>query len=353
MRRSWALSASRPFIAPSQRGWTALLWGCVCFLGGELLLTAAMAHWRPDLGDPEYGSKLAALEKRLVEQPAGRPLLLVLGSSRAAMGIRPDVLPTSEGPLWFNFALVGSGPVMELSCLRRLLADGVHPDAVLVECWPPFWHQEEGYAEEKRWHPIRMGWSDLALLCAYSAQPDELSRCWWQAHTMPAFFNRLTLMSRFAPAWLPFQNRMDGNWTGLDEWGWLECPTRARDADSYCKRLEQAHGYYAPIFEQFRISAVTERAQRELLELCRRERIAVTLMLLPEGSAFRDWYPPEVRARSEAHLDRLCRDYGVRRIDARDWAPDDALLDGFHLMPDGAAAFTARLAEAVRCHADR
>jgi len=185
--------------------------------------------------------------------------------------------------------------------------------------------------------------TDLTLLCACSAQPGELRRKWWQARLVPAFCSRFIMMNAFAPAWLPMGNRMDGNWKGLDGWGWLRCPYSARDAESYRLRLEQAHQYYAPIFAQFQISGVADLALHELLELCGREGIAVTLLLLPEGSEFRGWYPPTVRARSDTYLRQLRRQYAVATLDARAWAADDDLLDGFHLLPDGAAAFTDRL----------
>jgi hypothetical protein len=316
----------------------------LCFVGGEMALTLAGRYWRPDLSDPEYGGKLARLKERLAEGPAGRPLVLALGSSRAAMGIRPDALGTDSGPLFFNFALVGSGPVMELCCLRRLLADGIRPHAVLVECWPPFWHEEGCYAEEKRLTPYRIGWDDLQLLCAYSPESSELRRAWWQARLLPACFSRLLLLNRFAPAWVHWSNRMDDHWSGLDDWGWLRCPHSNPDAAAYHARVEQARQYYVPVFQQYHLSEVADRAMRDLLQLCRREAIAVTLYLMPEGSAFRSWYPPAVQTATDSYLQQLRREYGVGLIDGRAWAEDGELLDGFHLLPDGAARFTTRLA---------
>jgi hypothetical protein len=150
-------------------------------------------------------------------------------------------------------------------------------------------------------------------------------------------------LNRWAPTWLPYGNRLDLAWDGLDEWGWLPSPARCADDESYQARVGLAHDYYAPIFERFQISAVADRATRDLIELCRRERIAITLVMLPESSRFRSWYPPAVRAESDAYLDRLHCEYGVRIVDGRAWAPDEDLLEGFHLLPEGASAFTARL----------
>ena len=112
-------------------------------------LNAGFALWLdygpPRLRDPEYGKRLAGLQARLAENP-GRPLVLAIGSSRTAMGVRPGVLETDGGdprrPLLFNMALAGSGPIMELMVLRRALADGVKPAAVLVEFWPAFLRED-------------------------------------------------------------------------------------------------------------------------------------------------------------------------------------------------------------------
>ena len=62
---------------------------------------------------------------------------------------RPD-------PLLFNLSLVGSGPVMELMALRRLYADGVRPDAVVFEYWPPFLREDGPYWEMDRIDPRRL-----------------------------------------------------------------------------------------------------------------------------------------------------------------------------------------------------
>jgi hypothetical protein len=336
--------SSRRLTVPSSRARVALLWGVLLFAGGQAGLTWSMEQWRPELSDPEYGRKLAHLREQMNAGPANRPLVLALGSSRVAMGFRPDVLDSTSAKqtIVFNYALVGSGPVMELCCLRRLLSDGVRPQAVLVECWPPFWYQENGYAEENRLHVNRLGWSDLCLLCDYSLRSRELVHSWWQSRILPAYFGRFVLMNLLVPCWLSPHNRMDSNWRDLDEWGWLACPY-PRNAESYRIRLDQAHQYYAPIFEQFRISEVADRAHHELLTLCRREGIAVALVLMPESSEFRGWYPAPVQDQVDAYLAGLKQEFGVRIIDARTWATDGDLLDGFHLMPQGAAAYTQRL----------
>ena len=90
---------------------------------------------------------------------------------------------------------------------------------------------------------------------------------------------------------------------------------------------------------------MADRALHEVIQLCRQEGIAVTMFIMPEGAEFRRWYPPAVRAETDVYLERLQREHGVEVIDGRTWATDDDLLDGFHLLPEGAARFTERFGQ--------
>ena len=123
-----------------------LLWAAALFLGGQVALLAALETGAPQVRDPEYGLRLQALRARMAERPAGTPVAIILGSSRVAMGIRPEAMtmcrpdarPGSDG-YFFNFwPYRAPGPVMELLTLRRLLGDGVRPASVFVEAWPRF-----------------------------------------------------------------------------------------------------------------------------------------------------------------------------------------------------------------------
>ncbi len=68
------------FAAPT--GKRAVLWCLLLFLGGQLVLGMYLRRRHPELPDPVYGSRFRQLQERLAEQP-GRPLVLILGSSRA------------------------------------------------------------------------------------------------------------------------------------------------------------------------------------------------------------------------------------------------------------------------------
>src|SRR5437870_916441 len=101
----------------SRRGPAALVWSVVSFIALQLALTLYMDRGHPELYDAEYGYRLYYLHERLGVKPA-HPFVLVLGSSRVELGLRPDVLPCrAEAPDVFNFGLTGAGPVTELLCL--------------------------------------------------------------------------------------------------------------------------------------------------------------------------------------------------------------------------------------------
>jgi hypothetical protein len=71
------------------------------------------------------------------------------------------------------------------------------------------------------------------------------------------------------------------------------------------------------------------------------------LVLMPEGTYFRGWYPPHAEPLIRGLLSDLRKDYGVEVIDARRWIGDDGFWDSHHLVDTGATAFTDRLASEV------
>jgi hypothetical protein len=308
-------------------------------------LSAWLEAGPPRLRDPEYGSRLARLRQRRAEQPE-RPLVLVLGSSRVAMGVRPapfDDPPAPGRPRLFNFALVGAGPVMELMCLHRLLADGVRPDRLLVEIWPPYLYEEFDKHELARLDVNRLNRADVELLAPYSPDPADLRRGWRDARLAPWSAHRFTLLNRVAPSCVPWMKRNDYAWRQLDNFGWLPAPEEVPDPAARRLSLSKHYEFYGPIFRDYKISPVADRALRELLWLARRVEVPVSLLYLPEATEFRGWYSLTMWAAVTDYLGRLCREQAVPLIDAREWAEDRYVPDGFHLSPEGARRFTARL----------
>jgi hypothetical protein len=330
-----------------RRARSALRFALACYLAFQVVLIVVTDNLLPELRDPEYGQKLSRLRQRLVEEP-GRELIVILGSSRAGYGFRPEAVQdwrTANGasPIVFNFGLTGAGPILELLCLHRLLAAGIHPDRVIIEVMPPNLHQEGSWAEMNWLNSNRLGWDDLQQVRRYAERPGHLRFDWCRGRCAPWFAHRFCILSRYAPGWLPWETRQD-IWLGLDRSGWMTYPNTVLNAAQQQRALEFTRRHYAPAFTDFHITAVADRALRELLALCKRQDIAATLLLMPEGTEFQSWYPRSAPAEVDAYLDCLSREYEAPVVDARSWLPETAFFDSHHLHPDGATAFTQRFA---------
>jgi hypothetical protein len=81
-----------------------------------------------------------------------------------------------------------------------------------------------------------------------------------------------------------------------------------------------------------------------MLEIARKENIEVLgLLLMPEGSDFRNLYSAEACQTIDTYFQGLCRESNTELIDARTWMSDDSFSDSHHLLPCGAEQFTLRL----------
>jgi hypothetical protein len=329
---------------------STILWGLAGFAALQALFIFVMDGPVPELRDPEYGYKLAELKSRLAESPH-RPLYLVLGSSRAGLGICPQVMKERsadglQSPLVFNFAITGSGPLLELLCLKRLLAAGIRPDHILIEVLPPLLHQEDPWGENSWYDYNRLSFRDLLVWQKYSSSTWEIWGNWLRARMAPCYHERFCIMSRYAPGWLAWGVRQDG-WRGVDRYGWIRYPQDEVNAEDHQRALEAARIQYLPTMDHFHLSERPQRALREVLDLCDRRHIPRTLLIMPEGSTFQAYYPPGAREMIVAYLRGLSREYHASLIDMRGWMPDGSFLDSHHLLPPGAKLFTQRFEHEV------
>src|SRR5262249_46173222 len=95
-----------------------------------------------------------------------------------------------------------------------------------------------------------------------------------------------------------------------------------------------------PVLQKLRVVPGVEWAMRVMLQTCRREGIQVALLLMPEHSALRGWYPPKAQALVHDTLQRWQRDSGAALIDARDWVPDEHYCACGHRMREGGVIFS-------------
>jgi hypothetical protein len=322
-----------------------LLWAVGYFAVAQAGLLWALTA-SSSLRDPEYGHRLSALRQRLAERAPGRPLVVLLGSSRVALGVRPGLLATNERtggrPIVFNFGLCRAGPLLELLCLRRLLDDGIRPAVVLAELWPVVLPWASG--EEQAVSATRLSWTDEQRLAPYLARPGALRRDWLQRHAVPWHGERRHLLARWAPALEGCAPEQNAEWEGLDGWGWLRHPRYAgnpREAPAARRRrVAETARVLLDTLRDFAVSEMSCRALGEMAEVCARHHIRLAFLLMP-GPVAED-SPPDVTGKIEEGCSELSRRLNVSVVDGRGWASRDDFEECVHLSHRGAAQFTRR-----------
>src|SRR5260221_136981 len=109
------------------------------------------------------------------------------------------------------------------------------------------------------------------------------------------------------------------------------------------QRVEEVRQAYAGQLHAIRFDGPHVLAVEELLRECRQDGVLVAVVAPPEGSEFRSWYPPVIQVALANFEDRLRREFDVSVLDAREWLPDEAFVDGHHVVRTWAKPYTERL----------
>ncbi len=327
-----------------QGGRATLLWALGLYVIVQGVLVVVMDRWHPSLYETAARDKRQQL-RRLVAAAPDWPLLVMLGSSRTEQALQAGWLNGLPGPdgkpfLAFNYGAPAAGPLHEELYLREMLDAGIRPRLLLVEYLPPLFAAPRGSttAEEDWLEAPYLSPSQLHRLWPYLARPHRKGRAWLESRLAPAFAHRPTLRTRM-------EEVASGTTPPLhyphDPFGWmLPCPYTQ---EQLARRLAASRELYHPVLSRFRIGKGPVRAMRDLVALCRRKRIAVVLVVMPESSAFRGWYSAEGRDAPRRLLQELRETQGVQVIDANEWVGDNDFIDGHHVLARGSWVFTARL----------
>lgn len=331
-------------------GRAVLVWSLGWFVVAQLAFLLIAEHLRPALIANEL-TKWPRLRQLVADHPE-RPLVLMFGSSRTAWALRAADLDGMAGPdgrplLVYNFGMPTAGPIHQRMYLRDLLAEGIRPRLLLVEFTLPLLSRAHRgcYTEESM---TKGAWTSLRQqreLRPYFAHPGRMLRAWIEARTVPWYAFRADLHEdlRFA-----YEGQKREFFCPPDEYGWRPLPRQAPSAEERASTWWLAVSMYGPGLSDFRLGTGPLRALREILGICRRERIPVALVVMPEGSPFRGLYSARATTAMHDILKELRDRYQVPVINARRWIADEDFEDTHHVLLRGADLFTSRLRGEIR-----
>jgi hypothetical protein len=311
------------------------------FVAMQLGIGLALERPLAAVRDPDYTARAALLHDRIIESP-GRPLILVLGTSRSLYGLRPESLevgdrPGSQQPLVFNFSPHGYGPIHHCVVLERLLREGIRPSAIVLELAP---YQ---LCLDTRINTLLLTRREMLKSLPFWDKPESTVREWTLAHAVPCFAYRFQFMLRLLPSWVP-ATANPFSWSDLSRFGWRPIPF----GNAPTRSAAQIHAEFGCVLREYRVGAASELALNRLVETCRNEHIPLVVLFMPESPAFRACYSEQAERAIHDLRQRLENDSGMPTVDARDWLDSERFFaDGHHLLPSGAEAFTRRFQSEV------
>src|SRR5262245_25280308 len=290
-----------------RRAVVALAWGmglAVLVQVGLGALVHTQRWWNAI--DPDYHHKRAKL-LAVLREGGPAPTVVMLGTSRTQLGLRGQEAAQalerslSQPVRVFNFGHPAAGPVRCLLTYRRLRADGIRPDLLLVEVFPPRLLGGPGGDEvpETILPTSSLLHDEVDLLARYAPAPRSRT-AWWKAVLTGAWEYRYGLVQRVAPALVEpqffAQAPEDRSLLALQVArgeradGWLPCNSGAAAPQRRAKALAQAQKEYENWLPAMDLGGPGCDALRDLLAECRAEGVPAALVLMPEGPLFRSWY---------------------------------------------------------------
>lgn len=327
-----------------------LTWVAGGFLALQLGLAVAIETRLPQFRDPAYHHKLTRLQRLRDNAETPARTVVFLGSSRTGFGVQAGRLTdrlssSAQRVVCFNFGMPGAGPVMQALSLRRMLDDGIRPDAVFVEVVPMFLAGQSSAGKETDRFPVpRFRLAELDDLDRYARSGGEIRRDWWASWPASWHSHRFEILSEVLPSWVPLALRQ--NWSaGNDPYGWGTVVDVRRTEEMHRQAVESQRVTYFGYFQGFQLGGSACTALRDSLRTCREHDIPAALYLMPESAEFRSWYPAAMTDEINRFVRTIAAEFDVLVIDARNWIDDREFSDGHHLLATGAAQFTELLAQ--------
>lgn len=321
------------------------------FLGAlVLILLAERAVSRErlaTLGGSQWACQVAGKE---ADSGASRAQVLCFGDSVLKQGLAPTVIEAKGGMPAYNFAMAGGQAPGDYFLLRRALASGARPSAVVVELFPKLMATEPKFNVEN-W-PFLANPADCFGLARACRDPllfaDLVTR-----ELIPSVrcrnSIRANLLAALNGSFVHYVREIDSarrNWK-INRGAEIVAsrPGPAGDLDLWMK------GY----FPEFACDLANRHYIKKFLDLAARHQIPVFWVLPP--------YQPALQARCEksgfdaAHVAFIralqARYPGLYVLDGRHANYDPAVFSDFHhLGREGAEVFSADVARRLRAHRD-
>jgi hypothetical protein len=329
------------------RGRATVGWGLLSLLLLYLAITYCVEKGPIKARDPEFAAKFERLQT-IRQDHTDNPLILMLGSSRTllmldagSMHLNWDGRPTQV----FNFGMKGSGPLLELLALERLLKAGVRPDLLLLEVFPALYNKPRDRSLEEVWFQEgRLRHAEVTELRPYHSNTRRIWRRWLRFRLQPWGGIERTLEDYLDPLSPDHPDHHgDYDMTVIDPHGWEpHFKTGITDAQREHYK-EVARIQYNPAMGPFEPASNAFAALNAILDTCQQIDLPVVMVMMPEGPFFRSFYPSGMQEQFEARFANLSKERSVLLINARDWLTEQELYDSHHALPAGAAHFSNRL----------
>ena len=321
-----------------------MLWTLACIALLQLSIGAAIEFALPSVRDPEFTHREEIYRQRLREE-LGKPTVMLLGSSRVLNGfyVKASTQMIDNKALLFNFGIPSTGPNLEKIWLQRLAADGIKPDILFLEVIPAHFNSMALPPDLHGVDGARFTFGEMNEIPGLQHSLSRITGSWALGRALPNYRHQAELRGHLGIDEHANGEQLHKELLSIDEYGW---EPRLTAQDSRLMTM-LAHRQYDFCYRDFQLSENQVRVLEENIAFCQRQGIRTVLLLMPEGSEFRNLYSPEMSESVAGMLARLREKYNVPAVDARTWVADELFIDMHHLLIEGSIVFSERLSQEV------